>query len=68
MEFKIKANITMSKVLTIEAEDLGVAMEKAQQLMREKISIKDLTPSDLTYELLTPLKWMDEKPSKRKSN
>ena len=56
MEFKIKANITMSKVLTIEAEDLGVAMDKAQQLMGEKISIKEFTPSGLTYELLTPMK------------
>lgn len=55
MEYKIKANITMSKVLTIEAEDLGKAMEKAQQMMGEKISIKELTPSGLTFELLSPL-------------
>ena len=39
----------------IEAEDLGKAMEKAQQMMGEKISIKELTPSGLTYELLSPL-------------
>lgn len=54
MEFKIKANITMSKVLTIEAEDIGAAMDKAQQLMSEKISLKELTPSGLTYELISP--------------
>jgi hypothetical protein len=55
MEYKIKANITMSKVLTVEAEDLGKEMEKAQQMMGENISIKELTPSGLTFELLSPL-------------
>jgi hypothetical protein len=43
MEFKIRANIVMSRELTIEAEGLNEAMEKAQTMMSEPIPRAELT-------------------------
>ena len=59
MEFKIKANLTLSKVLTIEADDLKIALDIAQEQVKG-MSTKEFTPSKLDYELLSGLKWMDE--------
>ena len=50
MEFKIRANIVMSKELTIEAENLKEAMDKAQAMMAEPIPYKDLTMTKVYYD------------------
>ena len=50
MEFKLRANIVMSKELTIEAENLKEAMDKAQAMMAEPISYKDLTMTKVYYD------------------
>ena len=62
MEFKIRANIVMSKELTIEANDLMEAMDKARAMMSEPIPYKELTPTKVFYDEISPMKWMsDEK-------
>lgn len=62
MEFKLRANIVMSKKLTVEANDLGEAMEKAQAMMAEPIPYKELTPTKLYFDEISPMNWMsDEK-------
>ena len=54
MEFKIRADITLSKELTIEADHLGEAMEKArQQMLDSKIPYSELKFHNLTFELLS---------------
>ena len=50
MEFKLRANIVMSKELTIEAENLKEAMDKAQAMMAEPIPYKDLTMTKVYYD------------------
>ena len=50
MEFKLRANIVMSKELTIEAENLKEAMDKAQTMMAEPIPYKDLTMTKVYYD------------------
>ena len=40
----------MSKELTIEAENLKEAMDKAQAMMAEPISYKDLTMTKVYYD------------------
>ena len=45
MEYKFRANIVMSKELTIEANDWTEAVEKAQAMMAEPIPYKELTPT-----------------------
>jgi hypothetical protein len=67
MEFKIKANLTLSKVLTIEADDLKIAVEMAQEQVKG-MSMKEFTPSKLDYELLSGLEWMDESKLKARNN
>lgn len=52
MEFKIRANIIMSKDLSIEADNLIDAMDKAQKLMAGPQNIKDFKPSKVQYEVL----------------
>ena len=62
MEFKLRANIVMSKELTIEANDLGEAMDKAEAMMAEPIPYKELTPTKLYFDEISPMNWMsDEK-------
>ena len=62
MEFKLRANIVMSKKLTVEANDLGEAMEKAQAMMAEPIPYKELTPTKVYFDEISPMNWMsDEK-------
>ena len=36
MEFKLRANIVMSKELTVEAENLKEAMDKAQAMIADQ--------------------------------
>ena len=50
MEFKLRANIVMSKELTIEAENLKEAMDKAQAMMAEPIPYKELTMTKVYYD------------------
>ena len=62
MEFKLRANIVMSKELTVEANDLAEAMEKAQAMMAEPIRYKELTPTKVYFDEISPMNWMsDEK-------
>ena len=62
MEFKLRANIVMSKELTVEANDLGEAMDKAETMMAEPIPYKELTPTKLYFDEISPMNWMsDEK-------
>ena len=39
----MRANIVMSKELTVEAKDLAEALEKAKGMMAEPVSVKELT-------------------------
>ena len=50
MEFKLRANIVMSRELTVEAENLKEAMDKAQAMMGEPINYKDLTMTKVYYD------------------
>ena len=50
MEYKLKANIVMSRELTVEAEDLTEAMNKAQAMMTEPEAMKELTPTKVYFE------------------
>ena len=50
MEFKLRANIVMSRELTVEAENLKEAMDKAQAMMAEPITYKDLTMTKVYYD------------------
>ena len=62
MEFKLRANIVMSKELTIEANDLGEAMDKAEAMMAEPIPYRELTPTKVYFDEISPMNWMsDEK-------
>ena len=55
MEFKFRANIVMSKELTIEANDWTEAVDKAHAMMAEPIPYKNLTPTKLYYEDISPM-------------
>lgn len=50
MEFKLRANIVMSRELTVEAENLAEAMDKVQAKMAEPISYKELTMTKVYYD------------------
>ena len=62
MEFKMRANIVMSKELTIEANDWSEAVDKAQAMMAEPIPYKELTPTKVYFDEISPMNWLsDEK-------
>ena len=61
MEFKLRANIVMSKELTVEAFNLSEAMDKAQKIMAEPVPYSELTVSRIYFDEISPIKWMDEK-------
>ena len=62
MEFKLRANIVMSKELTVEANDWSEAVDKAQAMMAEPIPYKALTPTKVYFDEISPMNWMsDEK-------
>ena len=62
MEVKLRVNIVMSKDLTIEANDWTEAVKKAQAMMAGPIPYKELTPTDMYFDEISPIKWMsDEK-------
>ena len=60
MEIKLRANIVMSKELTIEANDWTEALEKAQAMMAEPIPYKELTPTRVFYDEISPMNWMSD--------
>ena len=60
MEFKLRANLVMSKELTVEANDLKEAVEKAQAMMAEPIPVKELTTRELYFDVPSDIKWADE--------
>ena len=60
MEFKLRANLVMSKELTVEANDLKEAVEKAQAMMAEPIPVKELTTRELYFDGPSDIKWADE--------
>ena len=62
MEIKLRANIVVSKELTIEANDWSEAVDKAQAMMAEQIPYRELTPTKLYFDEISPMNWMsDEK-------
>ena len=62
MEFKLRANIVMSKELTVEANDWSEAVDKAEAMMAEPIPYKELTPTKVYFDKISPMNWMsDEK-------
>ena len=61
MEFKLRANIVMSKELTVDADDLVEAMDKAQAMMAEPVPYSEMTLSKIYFDEISPIKWMDEK-------
>lgn len=61
MEFKFRANIVMSKELTIEANDLNEAMEKVKAMFNDPVSLKDWEITKLYFDEIGTIKWMDEK-------
>ena len=65
MEFKLRANIVMSKELTIEANNLAEAMEKAQAMMAKPMPYSELTIRKIYFDEISPIKWMDEKTIRR---
>ncbi len=55
MEIKLRANIVMSKELTIEANDWAEAVEKAQAMMTKPIPYRELTPTRVFYDEISPI-------------
>lgn len=60
MEFKLKANIVMSKDLTLEANHLTEALEKARAMMMESVPMKELTTREMYFDVLSDIKLGDE--------
>ena len=57
MEFKLRANIVMSKKLTVEADNLAEAMEKAQEMVAKPMRYSELTPVKVYFDEISPIKW-----------
>ena len=49
MEYKIRANIIMSRNLTVEANNLKEAMEKVKDMMAKPFPSNELTPRKVYY-------------------
>ena len=67
MEFKLRANIVMSKELAVEADDFMEAMDRAKAMMTEPVPYSELTVTQVYYDEISPIKWMDESKLLRKS-
>ena len=50
MEFKFRANIVMSKELTVEAKNFIDAIEMVRAMMAEPIPYKEFTPTRVCYD------------------
>ena len=51
----------MSKELTVEADNLAEAMDRAQKIMAEPVRYSELTVSKIFFDEISPNKWMDGK-------
>jgi hypothetical protein len=60
MEFKLRANVILSKSLTVEANDLKEAMEKAGEIMSKPMPYRDMTPRSIYYDEISPLELVDK--------
>lgn len=60
MEFNLRANIIMSRELTVDASNLNDALEKAKDIMSKPMPYRDLTPRKIYYDEISPMNWMDE--------
>lgn len=49
MEYKIRANIVMSRNLTVEADNLKEAIEKVKDMMAKPFPSNELTPRKVYY-------------------
>ena len=56
MEFKLRANVVMSKNLTVEADNLNDAVKKAQEMMSGPISQKELKITNLYFDEIGPIR------------
>lgn len=54
MEYKFRADVVFSKELTVEAEDLTVAIEKLKEMMGAPDGYKGLAFSRVDYHMLEP--------------
>ena len=54
MEFKIRANIIMSRNLTVEADNLKEAMEKVKDMMAKPCPSNELMPRKIYYDVISP--------------
>lgn len=54
MEFKIRANIIMSRNLTVEADNLKEAMEKVKYMMAKPFPSNELIPRKIYYDVISP--------------
>ena len=50
MKFKFRANIVMSRELTVEADNLKEAMEKAKDMMSEPFPYNELKPRKFYFD------------------
>ena len=53
MEFKIRAYIRYSRDLTIEANDIKEAVDKANEMMQGKIPAREVKFEDVTFKLMS---------------
>ena len=67
MKFKLRANIVMSKELAVEADDIMEAMDRAKAMMAEPVPYSELTVTQVYYDEISLIKWMDESKLLRKS-
>ena len=61
MEFKLRANVVMSKNLTVEADNLNDAVKKAQEMMSGPISQKELKITNLYFDEIGHIRRMEER-------
>ena len=54
MEFKIRANVVMSRHLTVEADNLKEAIEKVKDMMAKPFPSNELTPRKVYYDIISP--------------
>ena len=54
MKFKFRADIVLSREMTVEAQDLKEAMDKVQNMLEAPDAYKDLTFSRVDYHMLEP--------------
>lgn len=62
MEFKLRANITISKQLAIEADNVADALKKATAMVKEKLAEVGLQNAGIIFDQIDPFPMIsDEK-------